>query len=80
MLKDAGVAEAFLFGSFLRGEETIDSDIDVFVRFGHEYTLVEQLDLMLALSRLTGRDVDLLTNIHPVFEPYIVPTLTPIPL
>jgi hypothetical protein len=38
------------------------------------------LDLMVKLSRLTGREVDLLTDIHPVFEPYILPTLVPIPL
>lgn len=80
LLKRADVVEAFLFGSFLRGDETPESDIDLLVKFGHEYTLVEQLDLMIALSLLTGRDVDLLVNIHPVFEPYIRPTLTPIPL
>ena len=74
------VVEAFLFGSVLRGEEGPESDIDVFVRFGHDHSLVEQLDLMVKLSRLTGREVDLLTDIHPVFEPYIRPTLVPIPL
>ena len=80
MLKRAGVVEAFLFGSVLRGEEGPESDIDFFVRFGHDHSLVEQLDLMVKLSRLTGREVDLLTDIHPVFEPHIRPTLVPIPL
>lgn len=80
LLKRAGVTEAFLFGSISRGEERPDSDIDVLVRFGHDFRLVEQLDLMVKLSRLTGRQVDLLTNVDPIFEPYILPTLIPIPL
>lgn len=80
MLKNADVVEAYLFGSVLRGEETPASDIDVFVRFGHDHSLVEQLDLMVKLSRLTGREVDLLTDIEPIFESYITPTLVPIPL
>ena len=80
MLKHAGVVKAFLFGSVLRGEEREGSDIDIFVVFGHDHRLVEQLDLMIKLSRLTGREVDLVTDIHPVFEPYITPTLVPIPV
>lgn len=80
LLKRAGVDKAFLFGSFSRGEERPDSDIDIFVRFGHDHRLVEQLDLMVKLSRLTGRDVEVLTEIDPIFEPYILPTLVPIPL
>lgn len=79
-LRRAGVVEAYLFGSILRGDERPDSDIDILVRFEHEFSLIEQLDLMLELSRLAGRDVDLLTEIHPVFEPYIAPTLVPIQL
>ena len=80
LLKRAGVTEAFLFGSISRREERPDSDIDILVRFGHEHRLVEQLDLMVKLSRLTGREVEVLTDIDPIFEPYITPTLVPIPL
>ena len=80
LVKKAGVREAFLFGSFSRGEELPGSDIDVLVRFGHDFRLVEQLDLMVKLSRLTGRQVDLITDVDPIFEPYILPTLVPIPL
>jgi predicted nucleotidyltransferase len=80
LLKRFGVVEAFLFGSVSRGEERPDSDIDILVRFGHDFRLVEQLDLMVKLSRLTKRQVDVLTDIDPIFEPYIAPTLLPIPL
>ncbi|MCA9858943.1 MAG: nucleotidyltransferase domain-containing protein [Thermomicrobiales bacterium] len=80
LMKDAGVVEAFLFGSISRREEGPASDIDVLVRFGHDVRLGEQLNLMVKLSRLTGRQVDLLTDVDPIFEPYIMPTLVPIPL
>ena len=80
LLKDSGVVEAFLFGSFLRHEETPESDIDILVKFGHDHRLVEQLDLMVKLGRLTGREVDVLVEIDPIFEPFIRPTLVPLPL
>lgn len=80
LLKGAGVVEAFLFGSVSRGEERPDSDIDLFVRFRHNYSLKEQLGLMVELSRLSGREVQVITDLDPIFEPYITPTLVPIPL
>ena len=80
VLKHAGVAEAYLFGSLARGEERPDSDIDMFVKFDGPFKLVDQLNLMVKLSRLAGRDVEVVTNIDPVFESYIRPTLVPIPL
>jgi predicted nucleotidyltransferase len=80
MLKQAGVVEAYLFGSVARGEDRPESDIDVLVTFDHPFKLVEQLNLMVQLSHLTGRDVEVVTTIDPVFEPYIRPTLVPIPL
>ncbi|MBX3071819.1 MAG: nucleotidyltransferase domain-containing protein [Thermomicrobiales bacterium] len=79
-LRSAGVSEAYLFGSVSRGEEGPESDLDLFVRFDHEFTLAEQLNLMIRLSRLSGREVEVVTSIDPVFEPYILPSLVPIPL
>jgi predicted nucleotidyltransferase len=80
ILKEAGVTEAYLFGSVARGEERPDSDIDVLVTFDRPISFFDQQDLSAKLSELCDRKVDLLTNIHPVFEPYIRPTLVPIPL
>lgn len=80
MLTSAGVVEAWLFGSVSRGEERPESDLDILVTFDHEIFLFDRMDLAERLTRLTGRNVDLLTNIHPFFEPYIRPTLVPIPL
>ena len=76
----SGVTEAWLFGSISRGEERADSDIDLLVMFDREVFLFDRMDLADRLSELAGRRVDLLTKIHPFFEPYIRPTLVPVPL
>ena len=79
-LKEAGVVEAHLFGSMSRNEERPDSDVDLLVTFGHDFRLTEQLGLIVKLSRIVGRDVEVVTKLDPVLAPYIEPTLKPIPL
>jgi len=79
-MRAAGVAKASLFGSFARGEERPDSDIDLLVEFDHEISILEQVRLGLRLTELSGHEVQVVTKIHPVFEPYILPTLIPLPL
>jgi predicted nucleotidyltransferase len=79
-LRSRGVVKAYLFGSVARGEERPDSDLDLLVTLDPSVTLFQQIDLADELSRLCGRRVDLLTGIHPAFEPYITPTLVPLPL
>jgi len=79
-LRAFGVVEAFLFGSVARGEERPDSDVDLLVTFARPTSYFRQLDLAEALSKLSGRKIDLMTRIDPVFAPYITPTLVPLPL
>jgi predicted nucleotidyltransferase len=69
-----------LFGSISRGEERPDSDVDLLVKFGHRVSFGEQLLLAEDLQKLCGRRVDVLTNLHPAFAPYIIPTLVSLPL
>ena len=80
VLESAGVTEAWSFGSVSRGEECPDSDVDLLVTFDRDVFIFDRVDLADQLSRLAGRKVDLLTKIHPFFEPCIRPTLVPIPL
>lgn len=80
LLQSAGATEAWLFGSVARGEEGPQSDIDLLVAFDHDIFLFDRMDLADQLSKLSGCKVELLTKIHPFFEPYIRPTLVPIPL
>ena len=58
------VRELAVFGSAARGEMRPDSDIDLLVEFlpGAEIGLLEHAGLMLDLSGLLGRKVDLVSK------------------
>ena len=58
------VRELSLFGSALRGEMRPDSDIDLLVEFlaDSKIDLVDHAGLMLDLSQLLGRRVDLVSK------------------
>jgi len=80
ILRKHGVVSASLFGSIARGEERPDSDIDLLVTFGRDASYGDRLLLSEELERLSGRRVDIATDLHPAFAPYILPTLVPLPL
>ena len=80
ILRQHGVVQAALFGSFTRGEERPDSDIDLLVTFDPDRPLGQEFLLAEELRLLTGRPVDVLTEIHLTFQPYIIPPLAPIPI
>lgn len=58
------VRELSLFGSAARGDMQPDSDLDILVEFlpDAEIDLVDYAGLMLDLSNLTGRKVDLVSK------------------
>ena len=56
-----GVRSIAVFGSYARGEERLDSDIDVLVEFGRPVGLFEFARLKFFLEKLLGREVDLVT-------------------
>ena len=56
------VKKAWLFGSFSRGEETADSDVDILVEFdrtGKPVTLLTYARIWRELKERVGREVDL---------------------
>jgi len=59
-----GVRELSLFGSAARNEMRPESDIDLLVEFlpGAQVDLIEYAGLMLDLSKLLGRKVDLVSK------------------
>ena len=60
--KTQPVLKAWLFGSYARGEETEDSDVDIlFVpdRSGKPFTLFTMGGMYMDLKELLGREVDL---------------------
>ena len=70
-----GVAASGIFGSFVRGEEQADSDVDVLVSFrkGQE-TFDNYMDCKFYLEDLFGRRVDLIMKgaIKKWLKPYIL--------
>lgn len=56
------VREAYLFGSFARGEQTPDSDIDLRLVCGNTMTFGALYELSHELEKTLGRKVDIVTN------------------
>ncbi|MBN1694847.1 nucleotidyltransferase family protein [candidate division WOR-3 bacterium] len=57
-----GVSRIGVFGSFSRGEEVRDSDIDILVEFDKDIDIFEYIDLRDFLSENLSRKVDLVTK------------------
>ena len=60
------VQKAWLFGSYARGEETADSDVDILVVFdkdgGKSISLLKHIKIALDLEDILGKKVDLITE------------------
>ena len=70
--REYSVSKLGLFGSFVRGEATEDSDIDVLVEL-KEPTFDNYMDLKLYLEEQFRKKVDLVTvaALKPLLKPYI---------
>ncbi|MFR2603725.1 MAG: nucleotidyltransferase family protein [Collinsella sp.] len=63
------VREAYLFGSFARGEQAPDSDIDLRLACGATMTFGTLYELSLELEKELGRKVDIVTNLPEHMRP-----------
>ena len=74
VLKEAGVIRSSLFGSYVRGENTDDSDIDMLVEVPRGTTLFDIIELQLKLEKTLQKKVDLVTyrSIHPLIKESIL--------
>ena len=61
LARDYGVASLALFGTYVRGEEREDSDLDVLVDLNRPMGMLGFIALGDHLSQLVGRHVDLTT-------------------
>ncbi|PID90882.1 MAG: hypothetical protein CSA97_00615 [Bacteroidetes bacterium] len=73
-LKTHGVKRAGLFGSYVRGEQTPSSDIDILIELPPGYDAFDYLALKYELEDLLGRSVDLVCyrSIKPHLRKYIL--------
>ena len=62
--KDQPVMRAWLFGSYSRGDETADSDIDILVDYdkSSKLSLLKICGMMIDLEDILGKKVDLVEN------------------
>jgi hypothetical protein len=60
--QEYGVKEIGIFGSYVRGEVTSDSDIDILVAFSKPIGFFKFLELEELLSEWLGAKVDLVTK------------------
>ena len=75
ILKEAGIKRSSLFGSYVRGEQTEKSDIDLLVEYPENTSLFDVVDLKLKLEDTLGKSVDLVgfDSIKPRLKQYILP-------
>ncbi len=74
-IRALGVKRLGLFGSFVRGEQRIDSDVDLLVEFEEgQKTFDHFIQLSFLLEDLLGRRVELVTSdsLSPHIGPYIL--------
>lgn len=74
ILKSQGVLKASIFGSFARGDNHKNSDIDLLVKFAAGKTLLDLIGLKLKLENILGKKVDIITynSIHPLLKKHIL--------
>ena len=74
VLKRNDIKRAAIFGSFVRGEQKKDSDIDILVEFDGKKSLLDLAGLKIELEEILGRKVDVLTynSLHPLLRDRIL--------
>ena len=58
-LKKHGIKKASVFGSYARGDATLDSDIDLLVEFPEETSLLDHVGMQIELSEILNKKIDL---------------------
>lgn len=80
ILKEAGITKASLFGSYVRGDQTEKSDVDILVSFPEDTTLIDVARLKRHLEDQLNTQVDLVSykTIHPLLKDEILSNQYPV--
>lgn len=80
ILKEEGIIRSAIFGSFVRGEETPESDVDILIQPPDGMSLFGFIGLQNKLEDTLHRKVDLVSYraIHPVLKDQILSEQVPI--
>ena len=80
ILKNAGIKRSSLFGSYVRGEQRDDSDIDLLVDFPKGKSLFDFVEVKVQLEDAFGKKVDLVEydKIKPRLKRHILSNQHPI--
>jgi hypothetical protein len=70
ILKNQGASKIAVFGSYVRGEEKPESDIDIIVEFSERKSLFDLVGIEQEVSDALGIKVDLLTEKS--ISPYLI--------
>lgn len=62
LLREGGVIEASVFGSFARGEAQPNSDLDLLVRYKEDVSLFDVSSLKCQLEKFLGIKIDLVSK------------------
>jgi predicted nucleotidyltransferase len=73
ILKEAGIIRSSLFGSYVTGDQTKESDVDLLVEFPTGKSLFDLIDLQNELQEVLGKNVDVITynSVSPYLKKYI---------
>ena len=76
VLKEHGVKRAGIFGSYARGEQKKNSDVDILIEPTKEMSLLDYSGLKIDLEEELGKKVDLISYkyIHPYLKKRILET------
>ena len=69
------INKAYLFGSYSRGEESEESDIDLRIEYDNHFNLFDLSELSYLLRQKTGRHVDIATQTPSQMDPDFYKTI-----
>ncbi len=74
ILKKAGITKSAIFGSYVRGENTEKSDIDILIETPKEMSLFDLGGLQMDLQEALGKKIDLINykTVKPRLKPFIL--------